>query len=81
MGLARIEVNFFRAAFRGDMFYFCDGNSVNNTAIFLLLLSSDYTEPRPAHRLGVHEKGPEGTQPRHLTPTDQKDFPYRVLLR
>lgn len=32
-----------------------------------------------AWRPGVHKKGPEGTQPRHLTPTDQRHFSYRML--
>lgn len=54
--------------------------------MFQLLLSSDYTvmafashTALPAHRLGVHRMGPEGTQPKHLTPADQRDFPCPML--
>lgn len=61
--------------------WICAGKSVDNPGLILLLLSSDYIEPKafsaphpipPARSLGVH-KGLEGDTIR--TPTDQGDIP------
>ena len=72
------------------MFWICAENSVNNTEMFLLLLSSAYTEPRPFLLLTPpHQQvgwgctsSWEGTQPGQLTPTDLKGYPmpYDVML-
>jgi len=59
------------------MFWICAENSVDNTGMFLLLLSSAYTEPRPFLLLTLaHQqvgwgctRNYEGTQLGQLTPT------------
>ena len=59
---------------------------VDNTGMFLLLLSSAYTQSRscllltPPHQwVGWGcTRSWEGTQPGQLTPTDQRDIPYHM---
>lgn len=59
------ELIFFPAASTGFMFWMCVGNSADNSGIFLLVLGSAYTEPRPfllciptppVRRLWVHKE-------------------------
>ena len=65
------------------MFWTCDENSVDNTGMFALLLSSAYTESRflllltpPCQRVGLAcTRSWERTQSGQLTPTDQRDIP------
>ena len=80
------RVNFLRSSWYEAMFWICAENSVDNTGMFSLLLSSAYTESRPFLLLTApHQRGGwgctrswEGTQPGQLTPTDQRDIPYRM---
>jgi len=67
------------------MFWICAENSVDNTGMFWLLLSSAYIEPRPFLLLTPPHQGDwgctrswEGTQLGQLTPTDQRDVLYRM---
>ena len=68
------------------MFWTCDENSVDNTGMFALLLSSAYTESRPFLLLTPpHQQEGwgctrtwEGTQLGQLTPTDQRDIPHHM---
>ena len=77
------RVNFLRSSWYGAMFWICAEDSVGNTGMFSLLLSSAYTEPRPFLLLPPpHQRGGwggirswEGTQLGQLTPTDQRDIP------
>ena len=70
------------------MFWICAGNSVDNSGMFSLLLSSAYTESRPFllltppyQRVGWGwAKSWEGTQPEQLTPPDQSDIPDHMTL-
>ena len=55
--------SFLHGSWYGTMFWVCAENSVDNTGMFSLLLSSAYTESRPfllptppASRLGVHKE-------------------------
>ena len=41
------RLNFLHSSWYGAMFWICAGNSVDNAGMFLLLLSSAYTESRP----------------------------------
>ena len=41
------RVNFLHSSWYGAVVWICAGNSVDNTGMFSLLLSSAYTEPRP----------------------------------
>ena len=41
------RVNFFHSSYYGTMFRICAGNSVDNTGMLSLLLSSAYTESGP----------------------------------
>jgi len=67
------------------MFWICAENSVDNTEVFLSLLSSAYTESRPFLLLApLHQRADqrctgswEGTQLGQLTPSDQRDVPYQ----
>ena len=80
------RVNFLHSSWYGAMFWICDENSVDNTGMFSLLLSSAYTESRPFlllkpphQRVGWGcTRGREGTQPGQLTPTDQRAIPYHM---
>ena len=69
------------------MFWICAGNSVDNTGVFWLLLSSAYTESRPFllltpphQRVGWGgTRSWKGTQLGQLTPTDQRAIPYHMV--
>jgi len=69
------------------MFWICAENSVDNTGMFLLLLSSAYTESRPFLLLAPPckwvgwgcTKGWERTQQGQLTSAGQRDIPYHVM--
>ena len=85
--LAGVELIFFIVASMGLCFGFiCVGNSVGNTGMFQLLLSSAYTASRPFLLLTPPHQGVgwgctrswEGTQLGQLTPTDQRDIPYHM---
>ena len=80
------RVNFLHSSWYGATFWICAGNSVGNTAMFQLLLSSAYTESRPFllltpphQRVGWGCTSWEGTQLGQLTPTDQRDIPYHMM--
>ena len=81
--LAGVELIFFTVAGKG----LCAGNSVDNTGMFSLLLSSAYTESRPFLLLTApHQQGGwgctkswEDTQLGQLTPTDQRDTAYHMM--
>ena len=68
------------------MFWIWAENSVDNTEMFSLLLSSAYTEARPFllltpphQRLGWgYTRSWEATQLGQRTPTDQRDIPYHM---
>jgi len=69
------------------MHFICAENSVDNTGMFELLLSSAYTESRlfllltsPHQRVGWGcTRNWEATQLGQLTPTDQRDVPYHMM--
>jgi len=87
LDLAGIELIFFTVASMGLCFGFVP-KSVDNTGMFLLLLSSSYTASRPLlllpplhQRVGWgYTRNWEGTQLRQLTPNDQRDIPYHMVL-
>lgn len=69
------------------MFYIGDGNSVDNTGMFQLLLSKAYTELRSSLLLTLpNQRGVgwgctrscEGTQLAKLSPTEQRDILHRM---
>ena len=68
------------------MFCICAENSVDNTGMFSLLLSSAYTESRrlllltpPHQRVGWEgTRSWERTQLGQLTATDQRDIPHHM---
>ena len=80
------RVNFLHNNWYGAVFWICAENSVDNTGMFQLWLSRAYTVSRPFLLLTPpHQPGGwgcprswEGTQPGQLTPTDQRDIPYRM---
>jgi len=80
------RVNFLHSSQSGAMFWICAEHSVDNTGMFLLLLSSAHTESGPFllltpphQRVGWRcRRSWEGTQPVQLTPTDQRDIPCRM---
>ena len=69
------------------MFWICAVNSVDNAEVFLLLLSSAYTESRsfllltpPHQQIGWGcTRSWEGTQLGQLTPTDPRDIPDHMM--
>lgn len=80
------RVNFPDSSSYGSIFCICDQNSVDNTWIFSLLLSSAYTALRFfTHTLllrserAVRTRGCEGTQPGQLAPADHRDIPWVML--
>ena len=76
-------VNFLHSSYYGAMVWICAENSVDNTGMFSLLLSSAYTESRPFllltpphQRVGWGcTRSWEGTQPGQLPPAAQRDIP------
>ena len=80
------RVNFLHSSYCGAMFWICAENSIDNTEMFLLLLSSAYIESRPFLLLTPPHQWAgwrctrrwEGTQPGQLTPADQRDIPYHM---
>lgn len=63
------RVNFLYSSWYGVMLWYCAENNTDDTGMFLLLLRSVYTEPRPfplltllMRRLGMHKKLEERTK-------------------
>ena len=81
------KVNFIHSLKYGAKSWICAENSVDNTRMFSLLLSSAYTEWRHFLPLTLpHQqvdweflKSWEETQPEQLTPTDQKGTPFHMM--
>lgn len=75
-------VSFLHSILYGIMFLICAGNSVNGTGVVLLLLSRDYTAPKPFLSITPpHQQGGwgctrrwEGTQWGQLISSDKRIF-------
>ena len=80
------RVNFLHSSWYGAMFWICAENSVDNSGMFSLLLSSAYTASRPFllltpphQRVGWGcTRSWEGTQLGQLTPTDKRGIPCHM---
>lgn len=69
------KVNFLYSSWYGAVVLGCDQNGVDNSGVFLLLMSSTYTDPKAALLPTPPERSWEG----QMTPADQRNIPHEMV--